>query len=165
MGGTSVFGRPQSNGLVATPSPAERGQKDGNIGVGFHTSEPALMRSFDTGAVRSSAEGKIDYDGFLSPLALEGFGLYMLKHQKQADGQLRASDNWQKGIPMAEYVKSMWRHFKAVWSLWRVGFLTRDDDLVAQADIDAMREDIYALYFNVQGFAHEFEKKFGIGKR
>lgn len=99
------------------------------------------MRQFKTGATRDSEEGKIDFEGFLSPLALEAFGNYMMIHQKQADGTLRASDNWQKGIPKDAYMKSMFRHFFAVWKHYRSG--------------EDYQEDLCALFFNVQGLLHE----------
>lgn len=72
------------------------------------------IRTFDTGATRDTDEGKLDFEGFLSPLALERFAEYMNKHRQQSDGSLRDSDNWQKGIPVKQYMKSMWRHFFAV---------------------------------------------------
>jgi hypothetical protein len=127
-----------------------------------------VMRSFDTGATRSSAEGKPDYSGYLSPLAIEGFGRYMLKHQKQADGTYRSSRNWKKGIPMKAYVESMWRHFHAFWRF--VDFWMADerdfptDSKWTIAEIEAVREDLYGLMFNVMGFAHEFEKRTGAKK-
>ena len=52
------------------------------------------MRNFDTGATRDTDKGKNDYEGFYSPLVVEAFGDYMTKHQLQADGKLRDSDNW-----------------------------------------------------------------------
>lgn len=99
------------------------------------------MRKFTTGATRDNDETKLDYEGFLSPLVLERFAEYMHKHRKQADGQLRASDNWQKGIPKEAYMKSMWRHFFSVWKSYRLGELKE--------------EELCALLFNVQGLLHE----------
>lgn len=75
------------------------------------------MREFDTGAARDTDEGKPDYEGFLSPRVLVRYGEYMSKHRVQADGKLRDSDNWQKGIPIAQYMKSKWRHFMDTW-IW-----------------------------------------------
>jgi hypothetical protein len=103
-----------------------------------------MMRTFDTGATRDTDQGKIDFEGFLSPLALEAFGEYMHKHRTQSDGSLRSSDNWQKGIPVEAYMKSAWRHFFAVWRGYR------------QGEIDM--EDLCALMFNVQGLIHETVK-------
>jgi hypothetical protein len=99
------------------------------------------MREFSTGATRDTDENKIDFEGFLSPLALEEYGKYMLKNQLQADGKLRASDNWQKGIPIDAYMKSMWRHFHSVWKRHRA----QEDNI----------EDLCAMFFNVQGMLHE----------
>ena len=73
------------------------------------------VRQFKTGATRDTDEGKYDYEGFISPLVLERFAQYMHKHRKQSDGNLRASDNWQKGIPKDAYIKSAWRHFVDWW--------------------------------------------------
>ena len=69
------------------------------------------MRKFDSGATRDIVEDKFDFEGFLSPLVLNRYAEYMNKHRKQSDGNLRDSDNWQKGIPMKVYMKSGFRHF------------------------------------------------------
>lgn len=106
------------------------------------------MRTFDTGATRTSDEGKPDYEGFLSPLVIERFGEYMNKHRLQADGQLRDSDNWQKGMPRDVYMKSLWRHFLDVWKLHR---LRRMDPAIEDA--------LCATLFNVQGYLHELLKE------
>jgi len=103
------------------------------------------MRQFATGATRDVEEGKLDYEGFLSPLVLERFARYMHQHRVQADGRLRDSDNWQKGIPRSAYIKSAWRHFMDVWTLYR----TCPD---ANA---ALEEALCALLFNIQGLLHE----------
>ncbi len=105
------------------------------------------MRNFDTGATRDSDESKIDFEGFLSPKALKRFGEYMQKNRIQADGKLRASDNWKKGIPLEAYMKSMWRHFYSVWE--------KHHDFDHSED---QEEDLCALFFNVQGYLHEIMK-------
>jgi hypothetical protein len=102
------------------------------------------MRVFPTGATRDSDDTKLDFDGFLSPLALRRFGEYMRTHQVQADGSRRASDNWQKGIPLDAYLKSMWRHFFDVWRLHR-----------GHGPPDDLDKALCALLFNVQGYLHE----------
>lgn len=99
------------------------------------------MRTFNTGATRDSDDTKLDFEGFLSPIVLERFAEYMHKHRLQADGKLRDSDNWQKGIPVDAYMKSMWRHFFAVWKAHR----SKQDNI----------EDLCALLFNVQGMLLE----------
>jgi len=105
------------------------------------------VRTFNTGATRSAEEGKHDYEGFLSPLALERFAEYMTKHRVQADGSLRASDNWQKGIPLDSYCKSAFRHFFEFWKAHR-GLPVKED----------IEESLCALLFNVQGYLHEYLK-------
>lgn len=107
------------------------------------------MRQFETGATRDSDETKPDYEGFLSSLVVEEFGRYMTRHRVQADGGLRDSDNWQKGIPLTAYMKSMFRHFMSVWKAHRSGaVVSREQQL----------DDLMALLFNVQGYSHELLK-------
>ena len=77
--------------------------------------DDGTMRTFDTGATRDTNTDKPDYEGFLSPLVIERYGQFMMKHQKQSDGTIRASDNWQKGMPQDVYVKSGFRHFMEWW--------------------------------------------------
>lgn len=113
-----------------------------------------LVRQFETGATRDSDAGKHDYDGFLSPLVIERFGEYMTKHREQSDGTMRTSDNWQKGIPKDQYMKSGWRHFFDWWKYHRNPQSPRDD--VWRFRIE---EALCALLFNVQGYLHEYLKE------
>jgi hypothetical protein len=106
------------------------------------------MREFETGATRDDDTNKFDYEGFLSPLVMESYAAYMHKHRQQADGKLRASDNWQKGIPRDAYMKSAWRHFMDWWGEHRSG-----DDHVK------MEEAICALMFNAMGYLHTLIKE------
>lgn len=109
------------------------------------------MREFDTGATRSSDEGKYDYEGFLSPLVLERFGEYMNKHRIQEDGKPRASDNWQKGMTLDCYLKSGWRHFMEWWACHR-GY---------RLDKEMLEDALCAMMFNVMGYLHEILKEKG----
>lgn len=111
------------------------------------------MRTFDTGATRDTDEGKPDYEGFLSPRVIERFGAYMNKNRVQADGSLRDSDNWQKGIPLEAYMKSLWRHFLDVWTLHRRIVV---NDIYVSEDVGEMEEALCAVLFNTQGYLHEF---------
>lgn len=106
------------------------------------------MRQFNTGAVRDDDTNKHDYEGFLHPLVLERFGAYMHKHRLQPDGKLRDSDNWQKGIPKEQYIKSGFRHFLSWWKEHR-GFESEE----------GMEDAICALIFNAQGYLLETLKK------
>ena len=102
------------------------------------------MREFTTGATRNNDEGKFDYEGFLSPAVIDRFAEYMHKHRVQADGKLRDSDNWQKGMPRDAYMKSGYRHFMDWWKEHR-GIESRE----------GLEEALCALLFNVQGYLHE----------
>lgn len=81
--------------------------------------EASKMRSFGGGATRNVDLNKFDYEGFLNPEALHAFGKYMHEHRHQRDGSLRDSDNWQKGIPLRVYVKSLVRHVIDLWRMER----------------------------------------------
>ncbi len=106
------------------------------------------MRHFESGATRDRDENKLDFEGFLSPLVLERYAEYMHRHRFQADGEIRASDNWQKGIPTEAYMKSMWRHFFDVWKGYRKS--------------ENVQEELCALLFNVKGMLHEDIKRNGV---
>lgn len=120
----------------------------------FENSKTAEMRVFDTGATRNVDNTKIDPEGFLSPSVIQAFSDYMNSHRMQADGTLRASDNWAKGIPQDAYMKSMWRHFLDVWSIHRG--IARFDE--TGKEIDKV-EALCATLFNVQGMLHEELKR------
>lgn len=108
------------------------------------------MRKFETGATRDSDENKPDYEGYYSPPVVEAFGRYMTRHRVQADGHLRDSDNWQRGIPLEAYMKSLFRHFVDAWRIHRGG-------------AGDMEEALCAMLFNVQGYLHEYLKVFTYG--
>jgi hypothetical protein len=104
----------------------------------------AEIRQFETGATRDQDSTKYDYEGFFSPLVMDRFAEYMHKHRKQSDGQLRDSDNWQKGIPLTAYMKSMYRHFMDLWRQHR-----------GWPGQDTLEDSLCALLFNVMGYLHE----------
>ena len=105
------------------------------------------MRNYTTGATRSELGGKLQYEGYLSPLVLQRYAEYMETHQEQEDGTRRAPDNWQRGIPKGDYMDSMWRHFMDVW-LYHRGH----DEF---ATYETLEDALCALLFNVMGYMHE----------
>ncbi len=113
-----------------------------------------IMRKFDTGATRDSEGGKLDYEGFLSPQALKRYAEYMHKHRTQADGNVRDSDNWQKGIPIVVYMKSMFRHLIELWTAHRLRKNNPGDRGAATTEQDAL----CAIIFNAFGYLHEHLK-------
>lgn len=115
------------------------------------------MRNFDSGATRDSEEGKLDYEGFLSPLALERYAQYMHQHRVQADGKLRDSDNWQKGMPQEVYLKSHFRHFMDLWTIMRGHTVIDPKD----GHEVSKQEALCALLFNDFGLLHESVKQEG----
>ena len=129
----------------------------------YQNNKELLMRKFDTGATRDDEETKVDFEGFLSPLVIERYGKYMHYHRIQADGKLRDSDNWQKGIPISVYIKSWWRHFFNVWKMWRqmkanypVSLSVPD---LSEIELGHLSEALCAALFNNMGMLHEIEKE------
>ena len=104
------------------------------------------IRTFETGATRDTDQGKHDFQGYLSPLVLKRFGEYMTTHRVQPDGNVRASDNWKKGIPKREYLSSLLRHVVDLWLLHEghPGINTQD-----------IEEALCGALFNAQGYLHE----------
>lgn len=105
-------------------------------------------RTFSTGATRGDDSGKLDFEGFLSPVVLERFAEYMHEMRLKdipAGKAIRESDNWQKGMPFVTYMKSMLRHVFHVWRLHRAG----------ARDGKELQDALCAVFFNVQGYLHE----------
>lgn len=110
---------------------------------------PYEKRIFDSGATRDTADNKFDYEGFLSPYVITRFAAYMHENRKMKDGSMRESDNWQKGIPVDQYMKSAFRHFMMMWLLHRENAV----------DVDDFIEAACGVLFNVMGYMHEVLKK------
>jgi hypothetical protein len=106
--------------------------------------EAKMIRKFESGATRNSDKGKLDYEGFFSPLVLEKIAEYLDLHRELEDGSLRDSDNWQSGIPKKEYMKSLIRHVIDLWKLNR-GFNARE----------SVEDALCAICFNAMGYLHE----------
>lgn len=108
-------------------------------------------RAFETGATRDSDDSKLDYEGFISPIVLERYAQYMHECRLRnvpAGQSIRSSDNWQKGMPINSYMKSMLRHVFDVWKMHRQSaFVTNE-----------MLDALSATLFNVQGYMFELLK-------
>ena len=105
------------------------------------------MREFETGATRDTDVDKLDFEGFISPLVTKRYAEYMHTHRIQADGKLRASDNWQKGISQEAYMKSLVRHMEDLKLHW---------DGYSQEAVDKdIQSVLCAIIFNVSGLLFE----------
>lgn len=127
----------------------EYGTEAFRFGVGLAVQDTGQLRTFGTGATRDSSQEKLDPFGFISPLALHRFSEYMHKHRLQSDGKLRDSDNWKKGMPAMEYVRSLIRHVLDFW-LVTSGLSPRFDTKVTDP-----QEIACSILFNIQGYLHE----------
>lgn len=112
------------------------------------------MRTFEGGATRDNDTDKLDYEAFLSPLVLKRYAQYLHKHRIQADGSIRAGDNWQsgKGIPRDVYMKSAFRHFMDWWGGHR-------NPSFGQERTEDLEDAICAVLFNASGYLHEHLKE------
>jgi len=109
------------------------------------------MRTFESGATRHTDADKLDYEGFFNPLIMKRYAEYLHKHRLQADGKLRDSDNWQRGIPVNEYMKSKFRHFIDTFLIHR-GYAN-------QAENPNIEETLCAELFNTMGMLLEVLRK------
>lgn len=109
--------------------------------------QKAAIRVFDTGANRDKDDGKLDFEGFMSPAVIEAYASYMNFNRRLNDGSTRNSDNWQKGIPLEAYIKSGWRHFFDWWKFHR-GAALKGSLVFA----------LCGVIFNAMGYLHEYLK-------
>lgn len=117
--------------------------------MGIRIDHDEQIRKFDTGATRDVDTNKYDYEAFLSPLVLKRYGAFMHHNRLQKDGSMRDGDNWQKGIPLTAYMKSLFRHFMDVWNHHRGHPELTGDDL---------ETELCAVMFNSMGMLHEILK-------
>ena len=124
-----------SSGIETVAMVTKRGQtpQPSDLGSG--------VRTFESGATRDTDTTKHDYEGFLSVRVIRRYGEYMHKHRQMADGSLRDSDNWQRGIPLDAYVKSGWRHFLDWWGEHR-----------QLGSREGLEDALCALLFNAMGY-------------
>jgi len=109
------------------------------------------LQQFKTGATRSADQHKFDYEGFFNPEVLYRYATYMHEHRKQPDGNVRDSDNWQKGIPLTNYIKSLVRHVIDLWRLHR-GYKVINPDTNQPHTVDEL---CCAIMFNSMGYLKE----------
>lgn len=105
------------------------------------------MREFEGGATRDDDETKPDFEAFLSPLVIKAYGDYMHRHRKQADGSVRAGDNWQKGFGPNHYsvcMSSLWRHFLDLWLIHR-----------GNSARESLEDALNGILFNVMAYYHK----------
>ena len=114
-----------------------------------------VQQGFTSGATRSESSTKIDYEGHISPRVQAIYGAYMNAHRIQRDGQARASDNWQLGIPLPNYMKSFIRHSTELWQVWR-GYTVVNED---SGNAFTLKELLCALRFNIDGLILELDRE------
>lgn len=113
------------------------------------------QQSFATGATRSSDRDKFDFEGHIAPEVLAYYASYMHKHRVQRDGNIRASDNWQQGIPRYRFVKSLIRHVFEFWRMWR-GNAVRNPD---NGQLFTFGDVLCAILFNTMGLIFEMQRR------
>ncbi len=132
----------------------DEGKDDMDMTVGGILVASREQQAFTTGATRSADSDKIDFEGHIHPEVLAIFGDYMHAHRVQRNGETRASDNWQLGIPIYKYTKSLIRHGLEFWRMWR-GYPVMNVDSKTRF---TFRDVLCALLFNVQGLILEMHR-------
>jgi hypothetical protein len=132
------------------------------------------IRKFDTGATRDTADGKMDFEGFLSPLSLHYYAQYLDKHRLQPDGSLRGSDNWQLGMELNVYMKSDLRHVMEAWAIHRGYYVYHEridgkqithmlykepENTPETWEKVTMKDALCGQIFNAMGYLHELMKQ------
>lgn len=109
------------------------------------------LRSFgESGAVRTSDDGKLDVMHTLDPLVLRRVAKYL------TDARVRNKiepGNWKRGIPRKALMESLLRHVLDVWS-----HLARALEGRAVVDIEPqpdLEDELCALIFNASGLLRE----------
>lgn len=101
----------------------------------------ADITEFDTGAIRDSQEGKIDFVETISFTAHHRYAKYMTGKKKKY-----GTGNFKKGIPIESYEKSLLRHIDKYFRNKYEG------------GTDELEEDhVAAMRFNIDGIMHEEE--------
>lgn len=109
-------------------------------------------RLFDSGANRDTDLDKLDYEGFLHPMVLEAYAMYMHDHRQLSDGTMRSADNWQKGMPREEYMKSLLRHVMDLWMMHRGHMAIRHE---TGRPVE-MYEALGGILFNAMGYWYQW---------
>ena len=104
------------------------------------------VRKFDSGATRDTSEGKLDFEGFLSPLVLHRYFEYMHQHRNLPNGDKRDSDNWQllfgdKHLDVC--IKSLLRHVFDLWLHHRK---------YSEKTTETLEDSICAIIFNANAY-------------
>lgn len=135
------------SGALSDPKCINCGLTTASMNIHEPCGKARKMEVQPSGARRNSTKGKPDYEAYLSPEVLQCYAQYMLGHTICADGSTRTGDDWQKGIPRARYMKSLWRHFMDVWAIHRSTGLVTPTGLLEEA--------LCAVLFNTMGYLHE----------
>jgi hypothetical protein len=75
------------------------------------------IRKFESGGLRDTDLGKLNYYGFRHPLLEQSFAKYMHEHRKMADGTLRDANNWWRGWDKEVSLQSSVRHIEDLQAL------------------------------------------------
>lgn len=111
------------------------------------------MRVFGSGASRDDDNGKLEPWGFTSALTEKAFSEYMHAHRMDG-GELRASNNWTRGIPLDAYWHSLSRHIQ--------DFRLIHEGFPGESRAVDIEEALCGIIFNAQGYLYEVLKvKYG----
>ena len=131
-----------------------------DLGIETSAGKPTWgIRTFDTGAIRDTVDGKLNYIRTLSPLVMERYVKYIGEHRVQPDGSLRDWGNWKKGVPQEVYLEGQDRHHRAVWKLIQ-GYPAFDNHGPV-----TLQDSLCGVLFNAIGMLHDIlEEELECGK-
>lgn len=103
------------------------------------------IRKWETGAIRGSEEGKLDYNETISYSAMRRYADYMTGKKK-----LYWAWNFKKWIPTSSYEQSMLRHINEYM-----------ENKYEEWNLELEQDKLCAILFNIFGIIHneEMEKK------
>jgi hypothetical protein len=138
-----------------------------------------LTRICEGGSIRDTANGKLEYFGFMHPLCDYSFAKYMNEHRVMADGSLRESDNWWAGFGKKVLIQSLTRHVEDLKLLHsgyhvyerregasaeRLVYKDKLDKLPDNVKEITIEECLNAIRFNADSYKLEHLREEGIAK-
>lgn len=113
------------------------------------------VRTHESGATRSSVEGKYEIARFLDSRVLKRYAQHLHEHRIQPDGTLRDPDNWKKGQPLQWYMDGLSRHWLDLLELHQHGESVRPET----GQQVTLEETLCSIVFNAMGYLYEVQRK------
>jgi hypothetical protein len=100
------------------------------------------QRVFDTGAMRNSGAGKLNFTQCFDPRVVADYAKYI----RESNEGKRDDDNWKLGIPDDAAMASLLRHVMDLWQIIEGTYPERPED----GHIPTVEEACGGIWFNTQ---------------